>query len=272
MPPSGNSGSIGAGLWRNRQLIWQFTLRNVEIRHKGSHLGLLWSVLTPLLSFGLYLFVFGYIFGGKYNVIAAETRMDYALGLFISLAILNLVVETTTTSPLLIVSQPNFVKKVVFPLEVLPVASVGAAVFHFLISMSLGILGVAFAGPGLSWSALWMPVVILPVILIAFGLAWFASALGVFLRDIGQAAQFFSQVLVYASAVFYSHRIVPHSVWIFLRLNPLIHAVELSRNALLWQRPIDLGYLAYLYAFGFAAFILGAVFFRKLKPTFADVL
>jgi lipopolysaccharide transport system permease protein len=261
-----------AGLWRDRELVWQFTLRNVEVRHRGSHLGLVWSVLSPLLTFGLYMFIFGYIFGGRYGVMANETRIDYALGLFLSLAIVGLVVEIIATSPLLIVTQPNFVKKVVFPLDVLPVASVGAAVFHFLISIALATLGVALAGPGLSWSALWVPVIILPVVLIALGLAWFASALGVFLRDIGQAAQFFSQVLIYASAVFYSHRIVPHGAWIFLRLNPMVHAVELARNALLWHRPLNLIYLAYLYAFGFTAFVLGSAFFRKMKPAFADVL
>jgi lipopolysaccharide transport system permease protein len=253
-------------------LIWQFTLRNIEIRHKGSYLGLVWSVLTPLLSFALYMFVFGYVFGGKYGVVPKETHLDYALGLFVSLAIMNLVVEVTSTSPLIIVTQPNFVKKVVFPLEILPVASVGASLFHFLISMSLAVLGVAIAGPGLSWSALWVPVIVLPVVLISFGIAWFASALGVFLRDIGQAAQFFGQVLIYASAVFYSHRIVPPVAWIFLRLNPLLHAVELARAALLWHRPLPLAYLAYLYGFGIAAFVLGAAFFQKLKPTFADVL
>ena len=98
------------------------------------------------------------------------------------------------------------------------------------------------------------------------------AALGVFLRDIGQAAQFFGQVLMYASAVMYSVRIIPHAVWIFMRLNPLLQAVELSRDALLWHRPLNSIHLAYLYGFGIAAFILGSAFFQKLKPTFADVL
>jgi lipopolysaccharide transport system permease protein len=252
--------------------VWQFTLRNIEIRHKGSHLGLLWSLLSPLLTFGLYMFVFGVVFGGRYGVVANESHIDYALGLFVSLAILQLVVEVTATSPLLIISQPNFVKKVVFPLEILPVASVGASVFHFAISFVLAIAGIALAGPGLAWSALWIPVILLPVVLIAFGVAWFASALGVFLRDIGQAAQFFGQVLIYASAVFYSHRIVPHQAWVFLRLNPLVHAVELTRGVLLWHQPMDNASLAYLYAFGIAAFTGGSAFFGRLKPAFADVL
>ncbi len=261
-----------AGLWKHRELVWQFTLRNIEMRHKGSFLGFAWSVISPLLTFALYLFVFGYVFGGRYGTIPNETKLGYALALFVSLAILQLVIEVTATSPLLIVTQPNFVKKVVFPLEVLPVASVGASLFHFLISITLGILGVAFFGPGLAWTALWMPVIILPVVLIAFGVAWFASALGVFLRDIAQLSQFLAQVLLYVSAVFYSQRIVPHSVWIFLRLNPLVHAVQLTRDVLVWHRPIIAVNLAYLYAFAIVFFLLAAGFFQKLKPAFADVL
>ena len=216
--------------------------------------------------------VFGIIFGGKFGVLPNETRLDYALGLFIGLSIMGLVCEVIAISPALIVTQPNFVKKVVFPLEILPVAGVGASIFHFLISLGLAILGVALLGPGLTWSALWVPVIMVPVVLIAFGFGWFASALGVFLRDIGQTAAFFGQALTYASAVFYSHKIIPHKAWMFMRLNPLLHAVELSRNALLWHRPLNLIYLAYLYAFGITAFVLGSAFFNKLKPTFADVL
>jgi len=267
-----NPFRIVANLWRHNHLVWQFTLRSVEMRHKGSHLGLIWSFLTPLLTFGLYLFVFSVIFHGHFGVIPNETHLDFALALFIGLSIVQLVNEVIAISPMLIFTQPNFVKKVVFPLEILPVAGVGASVFHFGIALALAIAGVAFFGPGLTWSALWIPVIIAPVILLAFGVGWFASALGVFLRDIGQAAAFFGQVLVYASAVMYSSGTVPHRVWIFLRLNPILHAVELSRNALLWHRPVDLIYLAYLYVFGITAFVLGSVFFQKLKPTFADVL
>lgn len=267
-----NPCHIIAGLWKNRHLVWQFTLRNVEIRHKGSHLGLLWSFLTPLLTFGLYMLVFGFIFRGRFGVVPNETRMEFALALFIGISIVQLVVEVIGTSPMMIVTQPNFVKKVVFPLEILPVAGVGASIFHFFIALGIAVFGVALAGGGLTWSALWIPIIMLPIVLLAFGLGWLISAFGVFLRDIGQAAQFFGQVLMYASAVMYSVKIIPHAAWIFLRFNPLLQAVVLSRNALLWHRPLNLIALAYLYAFGLTAFVLGSAFFQKLKPTFADVL
>ena len=144
--PANRLGTM-AVLWLHRSLIWQFTIRNVELRHKGSYLGLAWSFLSPLLNFSLYMFVFGYVFGGHYGEVPNETKVEYALGLFIGLATMQLVVETIATSPLLIVSQPNFVKKVVFPLDVLPVASVGASVFHFLISITIAVVAVAAVGP-----------------------------------------------------------------------------------------------------------------------------
>ncbi len=104
-----------ADLWTHRNLVWQFTRRNFELTIRGSHLGLLWSFLNPLLLMSLYVGVFGFIFGGSYGVIANETRMDYAIGIFLSLSIFNLLSEVISVSPTVIISNPNFVKKVVFP-------------------------------------------------------------------------------------------------------------------------------------------------------------
>ena len=129
---------FAADLWMHRELLWQFTLRNVELRHKGSHLGLIWSFLSPLLMLALYVLVFGYIFGGSFGVIRGETRVDYALGIFIGLTIFHLLAETLALAPSLIVGNPNFVKKVVFPLEILPAANVGAAYEKSFLAFQLG--------------------------------------------------------------------------------------------------------------------------------------
>lgn len=259
-------------LWTNRALLWQFTLRNIELRHKGSHLGLIWSFLNPLLMLGLYVLVFSYIFKSKFGVLPNETKTEYALGIFLGLTIFNILAETLAISPTLIVGNPNFVKKVVFPLEILPAASVGAAVFHTCISLALVLLGILFFGPGLSITALWLPVILAPMILLCLGLSWFFSALGVFFRDVGQLMQFLTMALMYASAVFYSARIIPPSIWAFLRFNPLLLATELARDASLWQQPINLNQLAYLYVSSLIACYLGHLAFRRMKPAFADVV
>jgi lipopolysaccharide transport system permease protein len=259
-------------LWRQRDLLWQFTLRNIEMRHKGSYLGFIWALLNPLLILALYVFFFGYIFGGKFGEAPHETKIDYALGLFAGLSIFQMLAEVIGISPTIFVSQPNFVKKVVFPLEILPAANVGASVFHFLISTFLVAMGVATVGRGLSWSALWLPVIIFPVILIALGLSWSISSLGVFFRDIGQVTQFLTQVLLYASAIFFSPRVITGTFWAFLRWDPILHAAALARNALLWHNELNLRALAYLYFSGIVICWLGHLAFCRMKPAFADVL
>jgi lipopolysaccharide transport system permease protein len=259
-------------LFRHRALLWQFIERNVEIRHKGSHLGLVWSFLNPLLMLGLYVFVFGYVFGGKFGARPGETRVDYALGIFVGLSVFHFIAEVLGVAPTVIVGNPNFVKKVVFPLEILPVATVGASFVHFLISVALTLVGIAFFGPGLGWGVLWLPVIFLPVLVLALGLAWLCSSLGVFFRDIGQLTGLLSTALMFASAVFYPASNIPAPAWVFLRFNPFIHAIELSRNVALWNTPMDFQHLGYLYGISFAIAIGGYWVFHKLRPAFADVL
>lgn len=262
---------FAADLHQHRELLWQFTLRNVELRHKGSHLGLVWSVLNPLLMLAIYVFVFGYIFGGTFGR-PQETRMEYGLGIFLGLTLFHFLAEVITTSPGVIVGNPNFVKKVVFPLEILPASNVGGAFIHLLIGLALVFLGVVLVGHGLSPSALWLPVILLPLVLFALGVTWFFSALGVFLRDIAQVMQAVSQVLLFASAVFYPLSRIPGSAWCFLRFNPVLIGVNLARDTFLWGAPINLTHLCYLYLCGLAACYVGYLVFRRLRPAFADVL
>ncbi|MBI3885490.1 MAG: ABC transporter permease [Opitutae bacterium] len=263
---------FAADLFQHRELLWQFTLRNVELRHKGSHLGLLWSVLTPLLMLGLYVLVFGYIFGGSFGVLPHETRADYALAIFLGLAIFQFAAEVLATSPTVIVANPNFVKKVVFPLEILPAANVFGALFHMFISLTLVLVCALFFGRGSHLGVLWLPAILAPLLLFSLGFGWLFAALGVFLRDIGQILQFLSTALMFSSAVFYSAQKIPPAAWAYMRFNPVLLAIELARNALLWERPLDLHHLAYLYLGGFGTCVLGYAAFRRMKPAFADVL
>ncbi len=272
MPAASAAPSTWQRLARRRDLWWQFTVRTVEMKHRGSYLGFIWMVINPLLMMGLYLFVFGKIFGGHYGVLKHETMLDYAFGLFLSLTYFNVLAETIAISPILIITNPNLVKKVVFPLEVLPLAQIGASWFNFLISLTLVILGSLFFGPGLAPHALlWLPLITLPHLLLTIGLAWMLSALGVFFRDVQHIVQFGVQVILYASAVFYSPLIIKPP-WTFLDWNPFLHTVDLARGAVLWGSPINLHHLAYTYVWGIAVFLGGYWFFRKTQPAFADVI
>lgn len=260
----------------NRGLLKQFVLRSFQERHKGSLLGVTWSILLPVMMMGLYTLVFGFIFGSTYNVIPSENKTDFGLGIFLSLTLFSLVADSMAVAPGTILNYPNFVRKVVFPLEVLPVATFGATLINFLISIGLFVIGLVFIGRGLSMTALWFPLIVFPMLLMALGIHWFFSALGVFLRDISQFMVFMTQALLYASAIFYSTTKVKGTnlefLLPFLEMNPIVRAVETSRNVMLWHIPAQIGDLVYLYAVGIACFCIGFACFQQLKPAFSDVV
>jgi lipopolysaccharide transport system permease protein len=263
---------FAADLVDNWDLLRQFTLRNFELTLKGSHLGLVWSFLNPLLLLGLYVYVFGYIFPNRFAVLPDETRADFALGLFLGLTFLGFVADSMAAAPGVITANPNFVKRVIFPLEILPAATVGAAFLRMLVSLLLTLAGAAFIGRGVHWGWLWLLVILPPFSLIVLGISWLFAALGVFVRDLAQFVVFLIQVIMYASAVFYPPTKITPEVWHFLRFNPLLLLIDLGRDAVLWQRALNLRELAYVYAFGLGMCYLGHAVFRRLRPAFADVL
>jgi lipopolysaccharide transport system permease protein len=258
-------------LYQNRRLILQFTRRNIELQHKGSMLGLVWSVLSPLLLFGVYTFVFVEVFDGRYGVVSSETRADYAIGMFLALTMVQLFLDTITAAPLVVVANPSYVKKVVFPLEILPAAVFGAAFFRCIISLGLVLTAVVAWGPGLTVLAFWMIPLVLVVSLMSLGAAWMLAALGVFLRDLAPLTQFFAALLMFMSAVFYSFNRIPEHFGL-LRFNPLVRVSEMSRSILLWNVAPDSGDLIYLGAVGAVSFIVGYALFGGLKSAFSDVL
>ncbi|HEY1848705.1 MAG TPA: ABC transporter permease [Opitutaceae bacterium] len=270
-----NSAPIAAqaALSRKRDLWWQFTVRAVESRYRGSYLGILWAVLNPLLMLTIYFVVFGIILGGHFRDPKVESLKDFAIAMFLSLTLYQLLADTLCTGPLLITTNPNLVKKVVFPLEVLPAAQTAGLWFNLAIGLVLALGGWLLIGNSLTLTGLLMlPVIIAPLLLLCAGLSWLLAGLGVFFRDLAQAMPFLAQVIMYSSAVFFPASRIPASVWWILKWNPFLQTVVLSRQAVLWHGPISLHALGYTYAAGIASFAAGRWVFVKLRPAFADVL
>jgi lipopolysaccharide transport system permease protein len=258
---------------RRRDLWWQFSVRAVQARYRGSFLGLIWAVLNPLLMLGVYFVVFGVIFAGRFGTLPNETTTDYAMAMFLGLILYQLVADTLTISPSVVIGNPNLVKKVVFPLEILPLSQVGGLWFNLLIGLILALGGSLLFGRGLSMAGLlWLPAILAPLLLLSAGLAWLFSALGVFFRDLTPAMTFITQVILYSSAVFYSYSRLSPSAWAILRWNPFLHTVILAREVVLWGLPMNLGALLYTYAAGLVTFFGGRWVFLRLKPSFADVV
>jgi lipopolysaccharide transport system permease protein len=261
-----------AGLWRSRHLIRQFAWREVRGRYQGSHLGLVWSLATPILMLLVYTFVFNFVFRARWGVTPGETSFEFALTLFAGLAVFNVFSETLVRAPGLVLGQPNLVKKVVFPLEVLPAAALTSATIHAAFGLVLVLCLAVVSGHGLSWSALFLPVILVPRVFLALGLGWFLASLGTFVRDTGPAVIITVQLLMFLTPVFYPLHAVPEGWQGLLSWNPLAVIIENTRRVLLWQQWPQLKPLA---ATGLAALVVlqaGYIWFMKSKRAFADVV
>lgn len=262
-------------LWsRHGYLLRQFTRRAFQQTYSGSALGLAWAIVTPLVMMALYTFVFSVVFQNRYGVMPGESRLDYAFGVFLSITTFGVFSDAFGSAPTAISGQPNFVRKVVFPLAILPLAQVLASGIRYGLTMVLLVVAVVVSGRVLPATAAWAPVLMASVLLMTAGLAWLFSAVGVYLRDISQVASTLSLALFWASAVFFSLERVPDGFRQVMALNPILQAIELLRGALLWGvSPADRpGGLAVLAIGSLGLFFGGFWTFRRLQPAFADVV
>lgn len=259
-------------LFQHRELLVGFTLRHIQRQTRGSWLGLLWIFFNPLLMLGLFTVVFGFIMGGDFGVSDNPGPFDFPLGIFIGLTVMGLVNETMGQSPALILGYRNLVKKVVFPLHILPPALVGSIFFKTLTSCLMAVAALLLTGNSLTLQSLWFPLILLPMLMLALGLGYLLSALGVFFRDSQQLTGFLGQALFYASAIFYPSSRIPAPIYDWLKYNPVLQAIELSRDVLLWNIPLEIAQLLYIYGVGIAFLALGFFTFQRLRGSFADVL
>ncbi len=258
--------------WKHKTLIWQLLRRDIQSRYRGSVLGLLWSLATPLIMLAIYTFVFQYIFKSRWSDSAGETTLSFATILFLGLSIHALLAEIITKSPVLITSNPNFVKKIVFPLELLSWITLFSAIFTFAISLGLLLVFILIEQHGIPVTALLLPLIVLPYFLLLLGVSWGLAALGVYLRDIQQITGTLATLLLFLSPTFYSVNVLPKNMQSLIYVNPLSFVVESARAVLIYGRLPDLTGLIIYTAVAICVAILGYLFFRKARPGFADVL
>lgn len=264
--------ALARSVWLNRKLTVQMTKREVLGRYKGSFMGLAWSFLNPVLMLVVYTFVFSVIFKSRWGVPGAESKTQFAVVLFVGMIVHGLFAEVLNRAPGLILSNVNYVKKVVFPLEILPIIAVGAALFHSLIS--LGVLLAAFAlfNGYLHWTAVFTPLVFLPLVILTTGLAWMLASLGVFLRDVGQTVGIITAMMMFLSPVFYPVTAVPEWFRPYIMANPLTFIIEQMREVLIWGRPPEVSKLVIYTLAATAVAWAGYAWFQKTRSGFADVL
>lgn len=260
-----------SSFWRHHSLITALTKRDIAARYRGSLIGIFWSFVNPVLMLSVYTFVFGVVFKARWGG-GGESKTEFALVLFAGLMVYNFFSECLIKAPGLVVSNANYVKKVVFPLEILPWVLIGSALFHTMVSFTVWLLfyAILFGAPQVT--IFLFPVVVVPLVLVAMGAAWALASLGVYLRDISQFIGVLTLMLMFLSPIFYPATALPEKARQFLFLNPLTPAVEESRQVLFWGVWPDYTMLG---AYGVVSLLvawLGFAWFQRTRKGFADVI
>ena len=260
-----------ASLWRHRELILASAKREVLGRYRGSIFGLMWSFFNPLLMLMVYTFVFSVVFKARWGG-GSDSKTEFALVLFAGLITYNLFAECINRAPGLIVSNPNYVKKVVFPLEILPFVSLLSALYHLSVSVAIWLAAyvILFGIPHIT--VLYLPLIIFPFALFIMGLSWALASLGVYLRDILQFITILTTILLFMSPIFYPITALPEAYRHYLYLNPLTLVIEPVRDVLYWGKNPDFILLGIYWVVACTIGWLGFAWFQKTRKGFADVL
>ncbi len=266
---------VTKSICQHRHLIWQMSKREVVGRYRGSLLGLAWSFFNPILMLSVYTFVFSVVFKARWGAGGAdgsESKTSFALTLFIGLIVYSLFSECVSRAPSLIVSNVSYVKKVIFPLEVLPVIALASSFFHMMISIFVWLIATLFLGGSLHWSGLLLPLILLPLMIGTLGIAWFLASIGVFVRDVGQTIGIILTVMMFMSPIFFPLSAIPEKFQFAISLNPLTFFIEQSRHLLIWGGTPDWIALASYLVGSLLTAWAGFWWFQKTRKGFADVI
>lgn len=258
-------------LVRHGRLIFELCRRDITGRYRGSMGGLFWAFLNPLLMLAIYSFVFGYIFKSRWTA-EATGNTHFSIVLFIGLIVSNFFSECLNRAPILITSNPNYVKKVIFPLETLSWVTVGTGLFHALISTVVLVAAMLAMGAHIAATALLFPLVMLIFLPMIAGVTWLLAALGVYFRDTQQIMTVMTTSLVFLAPIFYPRTSLPEQYRWVLSLNPLTYIVETARGVILWGQ---LPGLADTVAYAVASLVMGWIgwlVFHATRRGFADVI
>jgi lipopolysaccharide transport system permease protein len=259
-------------IWVYRELILQFTRREIEGRYRGSFLGILWSLANPLFMLAIYTFVFGVVLKARWPQAQTDSLGEFAVIVFAGLTAFTFFSDCVSRAANLIINVPNYVKKVVFPLEILPFSAMGTAFFNLLVSLIVLLVAELIVFGSVPWTIILLPVVLLPAIFLCLGLMWFFASVGVYIRDIGQVIGLALQALFFFTPIFYALEAIPEPFKTVILYNPMAPVVENFRRVLIWGTLPSWPGTGY-WMFGTAiVMVLGFAWFQQTKKGFADVI
>lgn len=255
-------------IWRHRYLLGQLVKRDVLLRYRGAMFGVLWVFLSPLMMLAIYAFIFGQVFQSRWP--QQDGGLPFWLLLYSGLITFNIFAETVSRAPTSVRGYPSFVKKIIFPVHILPAVPLGAALVHGAFNFLILLAVLAGLG-GLHLEILLFPLLILPIWFLALGISWFVAAWGVFVKDMTQIIPVFVQMLMFLSPVFYPSSAVPIMLRPVYQFNPLGVVIEASR-AVVTRQPIQWEIWSVVSGFCLATLILGYAFFQHCRDEFPDAL
>ena len=268
-----STGKRPSPLASDIRLTLALAQREIESRYRGSLLGMVWSMLTPLLMLGVYTFVFGTVFKSRWSTGDSHTPpAEFAVILFTGLIIFQIFSETVIRAPSLMIGYSNYVKKVVFPLEILVPVALCNSLFHGLISFAILLPFLFLEFGGIPLTALWLPVVILPLLMMTLGIGWFLASIGTYSRDIGQVIGTLTTALLFLGPIFFPTSSLPGWVQSWVSLNPIAIPIEQARKALVFGQTPEWGILLSYYLVAIIVCAVGFLWFQKTRKGFADVL
>lgn len=252
------------------------TKREIISRYRGSFLGILWTFINPILMLSIYTFIFSVVFkvrlDSQNSSVIYDDKFAFALLLFTGLILFNLFSECLARAPGLILANINYVKKIIFPLEILPLISLCSALFHAGISFLVLFSFLLITSHPIEWTIIFLPIILFPLVLLTLGLSWILAAIGVFVRDIGQFIGLVLTMLLFLSPIFYPASALPESIRDYLFLNPLTLIIEQARTVILYGQLPDWSSLILYYLFALLIAWTGLLWFNKTRKGFADVL
>lgn len=271
MRGSPSAPGILSAFLAHRSLLFALVRRDFVGRYNGSFLGVAWSLIHPLLMLAIYTFVFSVVFQARWGT-GQDGKVAFAVVLFSGMIVHGFFAECLNRAPTLITANPNFVKKVVFPLEILPWSVVLSALLHFSIGFAVLLLFCLLAGMPVQAGAVLVPVILLPLVLLTLGLVWLFASLGVFLRDLAQGMGLLTTVTLFLAPVFYPLERVPTELRGLIHWNPITLPIVQLRELVLWGTPVDWTRWAWSLAIGLGVCALGFLWFQRTRRGFADVL